>query len=279
MSLGPDTNQAIREVALYNSTWWKLCRFLGWKKASQYTIIRFSLLNIHTLPPLPSTVRQVQASFCYLERISDLPEGLEYLYCFWNTSLQALPPLPSTLKGLYVGGCNLRSLPSLPEGLESLICNRNPLQTLPPLPSTLRRLDVDDCNLRSLPSLPEGLEYLSCSWNPLKSLPELPPNLLALCCKNTQMLVLPELPKKMRSYGLIQFIGTPLILEQKKGESLEEYNLRWRKWREVNETKLRTLERTKLLKEDIIAAGWHPRRFEAWCLDEEEKKETEEMCA
>ncbi len=38
-------------------------------------------------------------------------------------------------------------------------------------------------------------------------------------------------------------------------------------------------QRLGSLKEEVIAAGWHPDRFERWCLDEEEKKEHEEMFA
>ncbi len=39
------------------------------------------------------------------------------------------------------------------------------------------------------------------------------------------------------------------------------------------------LQRMGPLKEEVIAAGWHPSRFEKWCLDEEERKEHDAMFA
>jgi hypothetical protein len=87
--------------------------------------------------------------------------------------------------------------------------------------------------------------------------------------------VLPELPSKM---DFLDCENCPLLLLKRcPGESLSEYNKRWTPVREEIESRKRTLSKTKILKEDIIAAGWHPRRFEAWCLDEEEKKENEEL--
>jgi len=181
---------------------------------------------------------------------------------------------------LNVVDCNIRTLPSLPEGLDGLVCSENPLQTLPPLPCSLKSLRCSSTQISFLPPLlTTHLWELVIDDTPLKALPELPSNLHSLRCKNTQITVLPELPEILRHYGSMLFTGAPLVLQQREGESLENYNNRWRKWREENASKLRTLERTKVLAEEIIAAAWHPDRFEAWCLDEEEKKENEEMCA
>jgi len=70
------------------------------------------------------------------------------------------------------------------------------------------------------------------------------------------------------------FVGnTPLLLKKEKNEKLYDYNLRWEELR----SKERIQARTKELWEDLIPAAWHPDRFEAWCLDEEEKKENEEL--
>ena len=40
----------------------------------------------------------------------------------------------------------------------------------------------------------------------------------------------------------------------------------------------RTRLRTEAVKEDLIAAAWHPKRMTAWCLDTDERRELAEMC-
>jgi hypothetical protein len=91
-----------------------------------------------------------------------------------------------------------------------------------------------------------------------------------LYCDFTQLTSLPELPPGLQ---IVECGNTPLLLQRKEGESIKDYALRWDDWR----SKQRSVNRTKSLAEDLIAATWHPDRFERWCLDEEEKKENEEM--
>jgi hypothetical protein len=93
-----------------------------------------------------------------------------------------------------------------------------------------------------------------------------------LHCPFTQITVLPELPAGLQ---YLWCTDTPLILQRNDGESIADYNLRWDEWR----SKQRIHATTRLLKEDLIAATWHPDRFEQWCLDTEEKKENEMMMA
>jgi Leucine-rich repeat (LRR) protein len=124
--------------------------------------------------------------------------------------------------------------------------------------------------LKSLPNLPDGLRLLHCSHTPLLSLPNLPVGLQELYCHFTPLISLPELPSGLQ---VLECGNTPLLLQRIERESINDYNLRWDEWR----SKKRSIERTKVLAEDIIAASWHPDRFERWCLDEEEKKENEEL--
>jgi hypothetical protein len=52
--------------------------------------------------------------------------------------------------------------------------------------------------------------------------------------------------------------NTPLILQFGEGERIQSYTRRWNTWK----SKIRCQERCKQIKEDLVAAVWHPRRVE-----------------
>ena len=180
---------------------------------------------------------------------------------------------------LDVSRLNITSLPELPSGLQDLWCEHSPLRSLPELPAKLKELWCWNTQLTSLPSLPSSLEVLRCNDTPLKTLPNLPPNLRVLLCYRTQLASLPNLPDRLTCLDIyrtqitilpelptglndLSCSNTPLIIQQNFGETLQAYNLRWRAWREEQASKKRSQERCSLLKEDIIAEVWHPRRVE-----------------
>jgi Leucine-rich repeat (LRR) protein len=116
---------------------------------------------------------------------------------------------------------------------------------------------------------------LFCQFTQIKSLPALPAGLRELDCSNTSITSLPDLPVGLQD---LDCSNTPLILQRNDNESVPDYNLRWKLWREEQEelaSKQRIQATTRLLKEDIIASAWHPDRFQEWCLDEDEKRENE----
>lgn len=120
-------------------------------------VLNLERLDLTELPPLPSTVRN--------------------LNCNFNRNLVSLPPLHEGLERLSCTGCGLSSLPPLPSTLKRLDCPSNRFTSLPPLPPSLKRLNCMYNKLTSLPTLPESLESLNCRSNELKSLPFLPLNL------------------------------------------------------------------------------------------------------
>jgi Leucine-rich repeat (LRR) protein len=175
-----------------------------------------SMLNITSIPELPSTITRFS---CYRTRISVLPElpsGLQFLSC-GNTPLTSLPELPSDLRSLYCSKTEIRTLPELPPNIRSLLIYTTPISVLPQLPSKLEIFSCSNTAITVLPELPPGLRYLKCS-------------------------------------------GSPLILKRKNGESIQDYNERWREWREEQVAKKRCEERCLALKEDLMAAAWHPSR-------------------
>jgi Leucine-rich repeat (LRR) protein len=86
-------------------------------------------LNSLGLTQLPELPEDLEYLYCYNNKLTSLPElpkGLKYLDCSYN-NLNQLPKLPESLKYLYCEGNNLNQLPELPEGLKSLWCFNNNL--------------------------------------------------------------------------------------------------------------------------------------------------------
>jgi hypothetical protein len=83
--------------------------------------------------------------------------------------------------------------------------------------------------------LPEGLDELVCHTTALTALPPLPSTLETLECHDTRLPILPL-----------------------DGEDVQAYAVRWEELRHRG----RVAEKMRVLKEDLMAAAWHPRRVE-----------------
>lgn len=163
-----------------------------------------------------------------MRRVNRATTNLDVTYM----DITSLPQLPRTLKTIHCYGTNITSLPPLPAGLKKLFCSYTQITSLPQLPAGLEVLECSDTPLTSLPELPAGLQKLDCSKNRLTSLPELPAGLKELKCYDTQIRILPELPEGLE---VLYVWDTPLILKQNEGESIQDYNIRWREWKKVNQ--------------------------------------------
>jgi Leucine-rich repeat (LRR) protein len=144
------------------------------------------------------------------------------------------------LKLLSFYGTHVSRLPELPDGLTHLIGYKTHLESLPKLPSSLIRLWVDTTHLTALPDLPPDIYELTFTRTPIQILPEFPEGLEFLVANNTHLG-----PKRL------------------PGESVADFNRRYRPFREEIESKRRTQERTLALKEDLAAAVWSPVRLES----------------
>ncbi len=77
----------------------------------------------------------------------------------------------------------------------------------------------------------------------------------------TELPKLPKLPKLPQSLKYLDCSDCPnLLIQRNEGESIQDYDARWEEWRE----KKRTQERCLAIKEELMAAAWHPRRVERW---------------
>jgi Leucine-rich repeat (LRR) protein len=226
MAHGPDTH--------------KLMRLLSFVKTSNTKLLTISNLNITSLPELPSCITDIICNYTPLTSLpNNLPPNLESLSCAY-TKITSLPPLPNHLRRLICSNTNLTSLPPLPRGLNLLCCNNIIIRKLPQLPPYLTTLICDHTYIRELPSLPHGLQVLNCSSNHIQILPPLPSSLRILNCEHC-----------------------PLFIKQKRFESIETYTKRWSALTEEL-IKQRCQERCLTVKEELMAAAWHPRRVERW---------------
>lgn len=155
---------------------------------------------------------------------------------------------------------DITSLPPLPEHIFCLNCYNTNLTVLPSLHEGLVVLNCGNTKLTSLPALPDTLSTLNCAHTFITSLPRLPKYLMVLWCNDTLLRTLPHIPVSI-SYFFCY--NSPLILKRGDGESIPDYNLRWRAWEE-KESRERIQEKARMLKEEIMIQAWHPDRVEKW---------------
>ena len=209
-----------------------------------------------------------------LERISDCEKVL-YLS---HLAIDSIPEIPNHIEEIYCTGTQITHLPRLPSGLQVLVCDLTPLVELQELPQSLRVLSCLDTPITALPDLPDSLDKLYCYKSYVTSLPNLPPKLRKLCCSDSPLLEIPELPQSLLelscsnthvtelpdlpdSIEKLFCSNTPLIIQREVNENLQDYNLRWRAWREQISRK-RIQERAQQIHEELVAKVWHPRRVE-----------------
>ena len=163
---------------------------------------------------------------------------------------------------LIIHNLNITSLPPLPKSLKYLDCKDTPLTELPVLPNSLKRLWCENTQITKLPILPDSLGILSCTDTPLTELPTLPPKLFWLDINTPHITILPEIPPSLQTLG---YINCPnLVIKRQNIEFVRDYEQRWKPVREEMLYKPRIQARCAAIKEELMAAAWHPRRVEKW---------------
>jgi hypothetical protein len=142
----------------------------------------------------------------------------------WDLNITSLPKNLPDLTSLGCSFTGVREIPYLPN-LTELCCCKNMVTTIPYFPK-LRSLSLNGSMVTELPYLP-NLEVLHCYNTNIREFPYLP-NLRVLNCE----------PKK------------------KLAIQVDQNNLKI--------SRLRQIERCKTMKEDLMAAAWHPTRVESW---------------
>jgi hypothetical protein len=116
---------------------------------------------------------------------------------------------------------------------------------LPELPKTLEVLQLENCReLRSLPHLPEGLRVLDIrGCRSLKTLPEIPDSVKEIWCGGCDRLRPTWIRENASNYWDIP---------------------KWIRAEQEKVVKERVQKRTRELRQEIVAAAYHPKRVEKW---------------
>lgn len=201
------------------------------------------LTEIDWLPPklVSLNVNQVP-----LERIiCALPETLVTLNLV-DTPIAELPVLPAGLKHLFLGATKVRVLPRLPPTLHYLsIQNNHCIQELPEhLPQTLHTLDIKKTKISRIPPLPLNLQRLNAEGTPLEMVPV-----------GFERMV-PPYSLKLGEYRYAEIA----MCDNLPHQGIFEDTVSW--WARLIRERARQLMAP--LKEELMAAAWHPRRVERW---------------
>lgn len=200
-----------------------------------------------------------------------VPKHITHLDLTWNTFDERYPVIvPDHIKWLNVSHTNYYHGVGfhVPDTLETLIHHGDYYGTIYAFPPGLKVLDLSEHDrLEWLPELPKGLELLKLTncYN-LKELPELPSTLRVLDIQNCKKLTkLPDFPDTLQEL----WAGGCYKLPDEIGQSFNYSDLpRWirikqKKQREA-ESRARVQKRTRELRQEIVAAAYHPRRVERW---------------
>ncbi len=153
-------------------------------------------------------------------------------------------------------------------------------RTLPPIPNTVRTLLIRKMSLDCMPQLPAPLRYLMLSEVDIHHIDGLPATLRGLTLMDCTVRILSPLTFVMRwsHRGHLYIHNCPQLLipydEDLYILKSADYAELWDNWwAEQRQHKRQALVRSGLLKEELMAATWHPIRFMSWCVDEEERRE------
>lgn len=162
-----------------------------------------------------------------------------------------------------------------------LIFDRLSCRALPPIPESVAMMLIRDMHLDTLPPMPSSLRYLMLSGVWIQSLPPLPESLRGLCLMDCTIQLLPRMPFLLRwnQPGLLVIRNCKhLLISHDDDEIYLRDSFRYAEswdhwWAEQKQVKKRTADRCAVIKEELMAATWHPERFLTWCVDEEERHE------
>jgi Leucine-rich repeat (LRR) protein len=231
-------------------------------------------LDTETMPPLPSSLRVLRINNTNIGLSESLPPQLEQLDCV-SMGLTHLPSaLPESLLELNCSKNRLSALPaSLPPHLVYLKCSDNQMDSLPPLVSGLRILDCSNNKLRTLPMLPSSLRTLNFSNNPIEMYPHIGSHVFVKISRTGEFFKALGESKYVLNNGMTVFppsiesvnfirddLYATMMFEENEYDEHDILDC-------VLEVQRQVAGRgcLKAIKEELMAATWHPRRVEGWC--------------
>ena len=195
----------------------------------------------------------------------DFPVGVEMLYFYDNKQLERIISFPDTVTSITISSCPYVTLPaSLPPNLETLF--------------------IQGTNTRSFEHLilPESLKAVLFNYNKqLTDLPkQLPSKLVQFDCTNTRIRLqdIPILPASLIQLWYLRYpVPYKYLPDFVSGEQENEYSLRIVRWKQFVYSlptlirdcsvisRMRSIQRCKSIKGDLMAVTWHTNRVLDWC--------------
>jgi Leucine-rich repeat (LRR) protein len=223
---------------------------------------------------IPSNVETLSITFVGIDKV---PENLKNAtnikeLILTGNSITVLEGLPPNLEILTCNMNKIKEIKNLPATLTHMYCNYNQLTVLDGLPPYLEDLDCADNKIERIERLPKSLIRLECSYNKLKSLPALPPKLKILYTQYNYLVCLPTLPEGLKEIyyhnnkNISELDYLPHSITNLHNDSIPQnkYVFGYIESLRSRLEKERNINRTKALKEDLMAAAWHPDRVEKW---------------
>jgi hypothetical protein len=231
---------------------------------------------LKSLPVLQgcSGLRKLVCKETLIQSIPELPITLEYLDCSENLYLKELSELRNltVLKEICLEDSRMERLETLPDSVQVLKLNFSRTKMIRNLPENLKVLECNYCPIKSLDQFPQGIQKIHLYWTLITHIPPLPEGLLEFhydCHLSHFIQPFPKLPLSLLNLRFMERTRT-FIFELKNGEIVNDfmnYLLEWSKTRDF----VRNVKRCKGVKGDLMAATWHPDRYQSWCIDEKEK--------
>jgi Leucine-rich repeat (LRR) protein len=211
--------------------------------------------NIHTIPPLPDSIKNLLIGNEYLVLIQKLPDSLVNFTCSGCPNVRKIPPLPNTVRYVNFSRTGIYELPVLPINIKSIIATATRISKLPYLYTGLQELIISGTNVSKLNCLilPDTLYTLDISGTKITKLPDLNRGLKTLNISNTEISVLPPLPASLINLyvasckSLLIQRDTQWPMHASGLETIQSYDDRWNSWRNREYSRIRIQNRNSCI--------------------------------
>jgi len=218
--------------------------------------INLKRFNIHTLPPLPDTIKNLIIGNRYLVYITALPASLVNFSCTYCDSVRRIPDLPNSVLTVNFTGSGITKLPRLPITIQRVIAAETHISEIPYFYTGIQEIIISGTDVKKLPyiSLPSTMFVLDISNTKIKRLPLLNRGLKILNISNTKIKILPPLPFSLANLYvnacdnlIIQRNNTAVLIE-----SIQSYGERWDEWYRSLRVKIRAEERVLVFQNELV---------------------------
>ena len=229
-------------------------------------LLCFEMEYLSELPPLPATLTYLDCANSALRRLPELPPRIQYLDCSSNSIVGELN-LPASLTYLDCSHNRITSLSRLPSRMRKLVCAFNRITQLPPLPASLRMLNFSANPIERYPYTYDATMHILMSMRGqyFRVLGD-----EKAVVDGAKVFPPPLEPEIKEHLAHSEWVSHKPSLRRQAGEE-DDYDPDTAPHNEILELVLevqRQVDTRKFLgaiKEELMAATWHPRRVEAWC--------------